>query len=403
MRFTHHFGSPNARVFLGCMKIPTSGFPRLSLKSPFPKGGFRGIIKGFIIPPDPSLKKGGIKTKALTRVSCKILFLALVAGLLTFPAAIPAQACTLFAAAGSRVEGGGTIIAKNRDRRPRQSALKVFAPPDGFKHLALAAVDNPKDPVVAGVNEKGLVVVDASPSTLLAKEEVCGAVGLTQALLSRCASVDEVLARRDLLDSSYPVFQMVADPRKIAVIEIAPRGRVAVKVSDQGALGHTNHYLDSQLLEANRKANSSSKIRYRRIGQLLSRQARPFTLADFLAFSQDRHDGPDNSICRTGSVPTKIRTLATWIVAQPADGVPSLFVRIANPGERPKMINLRLEPALWSKGLNDKILLMVGGQQTSPIIPFSCRGAPMCAPKAGGHAGPPLQFDAFERENGISH
>lgn len=257
------------------------------------------------------------------------------------------------------MEGGGTIIVKNRDRSPRQSALKFFAPTEGFKYLALVAADLPQDPavagVVAGVNEKGLAVVDALPGNPCAQEEYPGAIALTQALLSRCASVDEVLACQDLFRASYPVFEMVADGRRIAVIEIAPQGRVAVKVRDQGVLCHTNHYLDPRLLDANREASSSSHIRYCRIGRLLSRQACPFALEDFLAFSQDRHDGPDNSICRSGSTPTETRTLATWIVAHPAAGVPRVFVRITNPGERQKIVNLRLEPALWAKGLSAKI------------------------------------------------
>jgi len=278
----------------------------------------------------------------------------------------PVPACTLFAAAGSRVEGGGTIIVKNRDRTPRQSALKVFAPADGYRHLALVAVDNPQEPAVAGVNEKGLTVVDALPSNLPPQEENRGAVALTQALLTRCASVDEVLAQKGLLAASYPVFQMVADGRKMAIIEIAPGGRVAVKVSDQGTLCHTNHYLDPRLQEAYRQPNSS-RIRYCRIGRLLSHQQAPYSLEDFQAFSQDRHDGPDNSICRTGSTPGEIRTLATLIVAHPAAGAPRVFVRIANPGEYQKIVTFRLKPALWVKGLNDKILLMVGAQQTSPI------------------------------------
>jgi hypothetical protein len=289
-----------------------------------------------------------------------------MAWLLLSLGANPTPACTLFAAAGSRVEGGGTIIVKNRDRTPRQSALKVFAPADGYRHLALVAVDNPKEPAVAGVNEKGLTVVDALPSNLPPQEENRGAIALTQALLTRCASVDEVLAQKDLLAASYPVFQMVADGHKIAIIEIAPQGRVAIKVRDQGILCHTNHYLDPRLQEANRKPKSS-RIRYCRIDRLLSRQHEPYSLEDFLAFSQDRHDGPDNSIYRIGSTPDKIRTLATWIVAHPAAGAPRVFVRIANPGECQKIVTFRLKPALWVKGLNDKILLMVGAQQTSPI------------------------------------
>lgn len=291
-----------------------------------------------------------------SRAVGKTVFLALLFWFLSSPGAGPAYPCTLFAAAGNRVEGGGTIIVKNRDRTPRQSALKFFAPADGFKYLALVADDIPEGSAVAGVNEKGLAVVDAlPPGKLPLQEENPGAVALTQALLSRCASVDEVLAQKDLLAASYPVFQMVADGRKIAIIEVAPKGQVAVKVSNQGILGHTNHYLDPRLQQANREASSSSRIRLHRIDRLLSRQICPFTLEDFLAFSQDRHDGPDNSICRTGGAPTETRTLATWIVAVSPDHVPRVWVRIANPGEPQKIVNLRIEPALWAKGLQEKI------------------------------------------------
>jgi hypothetical protein len=254
------------------------------------------------------------------------------------------------------VEGGGTIIVKNRDRTPRRSALKFFAPPGGFKYLALVDADTPNGSAVAGVNEKGLAVVDALPGNLPAQAENPGAVNLTGALLRRCASVDDVLACQDLFRASYPVIEMVADGRRMAVIEIGPRGRVAITVRDQGVLCHTNHYLDPRLRDANGKPNSSSCMRYGRIGRLLSRQTCPFALEDFLAFSQDRHDGPDDSICRRGSTPTETRTLATWIVAHPAAGVTRVFVKITNPGEPQKIVNLRLNPTWWAEGLHEKIL-----------------------------------------------
>ncbi|MFZ5453506.1 MAG: carcinine hydrolase/isopenicillin-N N-acyltransferase family protein [Thermodesulfobacteriota bacterium] len=288
-----------------------------------------------------------------------MLFLALIVGLLTCPSVGSAPACTLFAAAGSRVEGGGAIIVKNRDRTPRRSALKVLAPPNGYQHLALVAVDAPQDSPVAGVNVRGLAVVDALPN-LPPQEEKPGAVNLTRALLSHCASVDEVLARQDLFKASYPVFEMVADARKIALIAIAPQGRVAVQVRDQGVLCQTNHYLDLRLREANRKSGGSSAIRYRRISRLLSRQTCPFSLEDFLAFSQDRHDGPDNSIYRRGGTPAATLTLATWIVAHPAGGSPRVWVRIANPGEPPKTVNLKLAPSWWAKKRHDKIIKTSG-------------------------------------------
>lgn len=328
--------------------------PPIVLKSPFSNGGFRGIFRGLgKIPPAPPLRKGGENTSALFQSFLLVLSFWL---LFALAAAGPAQACTLFAAAGSRVEGGGTIIVKNRDRTPRRSAIKFIAPADGFKFLALVDADSPRGSAVAGVNEKGLAVVDALPGNLPPQqEEYSEAVNLTGTLLSRCASVEEVLACQELFRASYPVIEMVADGRHIALIEIAPQGRVAIKTDGQGVLCHTNHYLDPRLEDADLKPGSSSCIRYGRIDQLLSRQFCPFVLEDFLAFSQDRHDGPDDSICRRGSTPTETRTLATWIVSHPAGGVPRVWVKITNPGERQKIVNLRLEPALWAKGLNGKI------------------------------------------------
>jgi isopenicillin-N N-acyltransferase-like protein len=246
------------------------------------------------------------------------IHLILAAWLLLAPALQPAGACTLFAAAGESVRGGGALIAKNRDRCPLASGLKVFAPQDGYRFLGLVSLDSPREPAVAGINEKGLVVVDASPSSLAPhQEEDCRAIPLTQALLTRCASVQEVLAQKKLLSASYPVFEMVADRRQVAVIEIAPGGQVAIQ-------------------------------------ELLAGQRRPLAFADFLALSQDRHAGPDNSINRLGSTPDKTRTLATFLVHL-VDEAPHIFVRMSNPGGADTIVNFRLEPALWVQGLREKI------------------------------------------------
>ena len=275
-------------------------------------------------------------------------------------AACPAaRACTMFAAAGDRLAGGGALIVKNRDRDPQGSALRVCTPKGGYRHLALVAAANPKEAAVAGINEKGLVVVDARASCLPAeRQQKCGAVALTQALLGRCASVDEVLAQKDLLAASYPVFEMVADLHKVAWIEVAPGGLVASRVSERGALCHTNHYLDPDLGWANCRATPGSRVRLRRISKLLTDQEaanQKFTFADFLVFSQDRHDGPDRSINRFGSTPPETRTLATFVV-QLSGAAPHVFVRMNNPGEPEKIVNFILEPELWTKGLKEKVL-----------------------------------------------
>jgi hypothetical protein len=134
---------------------------------------------------------------------------------------------------------------------------------------------------------------------------------------------------------------------------VAPEGLVAVKVSDGGALYHTNHYLTPQLSWANQQAYPSSKTRSRRIEHLL-RGRHPLTFADFLDFSQDRNNGPDNSLNRLGSTAAETRTLATFVV-QLGEGAPHVFVRMTNPGEADKVVNFILEPGLWTEGLQEKI------------------------------------------------
>jgi isopenicillin-N N-acyltransferase like protein len=281
-------------------------------------------------------------------------FLNLVVSLLLSLAWQPAQACTLFAAVGHSVQGGGAIIAKNRDRSPLASGLRVFVPQAGYRYLGLVSLDSPAAPAVAGINEKGLVVVDASPSSLPITEEDASAVPLTQTLLTRCASVQEVLAQKELFVASYPVFEMVADRHQVAIIEVAPGGQVSIQAINQGTLCHTNHYLAADLLWANQTPHRSSQVRYKRISRLLDQLKGPFTLADFLVFSQDRCAGPDNSINRVGSTPEQTRTLATFVVHL-ADDAPHVFARMTNPGEPDRIVNFRLEPALWSKGLSAKV------------------------------------------------
>jgi hypothetical protein len=73
----------------------------------------------------------------------------------------------------------------------------------------------------------------------------------------------------------------------------------------------------------------------------------PLTMEDFIKFSGDKNDGPDNSIWRTGSTPQKTRTLATWIVEIPKNDVPTLYVKCANPGEEEKTYEVKLEDKLW--------------------------------------------------------
>jgi hypothetical protein len=263
---------------------------------------------------------------------------------------VPAQACTLWAAAGSRTSDGGTLIAKNRDLHPQADVLKVVTPPAGYRYLGLFFIEGRRQGVTAGINERGLVIVGALAGSV--PKSVCyqGEKNLLKKVLTTFDSVDAVAACRDLFAASHPVFYMLADRTKIATVEVAPHGQVALQVTDNGKLCHTNHYLSDQLRWANLKISASSRIRLHRIHDLLLHQVRPLSLQDFITFSADRHDGPDNSLWRTGSSPTKTRTLATWIVSTPKNDAPHLYVKLANPDEPEKIVRLKLNPAFWAKG-----------------------------------------------------
>jgi hypothetical protein len=73
------------------------------------------------------------------------------------------------------------------------------------------------------------------------------------------------------------------------------------------------------------------------------------TLEDFIAFSQDRNAGPDDSIWRTGGTPERERTLASWIVSLPKDVPPEIFIRLADPGKAIKTDRVKLDAAFWKR------------------------------------------------------
>jgi hypothetical protein len=90
-------------------------------------------------------------------------------------------------------------------------------------------------------------------------------------------------------------------------------------------------------------------MRLVRIQELLAARRLPLAQTDFTAMTEDRLWGPDDSIWRTGDSPKKIRTLAAWSVGLPPDGPPTLYFKIANPGESAAVRQLRLDAAFWEK------------------------------------------------------
>ena len=243
------------------------------------------------------------------------------------------QACTLFAAAGESVKGGGTLIAKNRDWRPDHTQiLKSAAPKAGHHYFGLYAEGNDEPGLKAGINDKGLVVVSATAS-IPSKElqAMPRTTNLLGKLLNSSATVDEALRHGNWFVG--PRYVLIADRHKVASIEVAPEGNHRVVVTDRSVLYHTNHYVMPDLEGYNpKKIGASSQERYRRVEQLLRRGSQ-FDLQEFIRISEDRSGGPDNSLWRDGSKPTSTRTLAAWIVYLLRTGDPRIYVKTANPNQ----------------------------------------------------------------------
>jgi isopenicillin-N N-acyltransferase-like protein len=274
------------------------------------------------------------------------------------------KACTLWGATGRWVEGGGTLIVKNRDWVPdHHHELAILRPAEGFKSLALRAVGGAEPGVKAGVNEKGLVIISASASQVprAERKKFQQKKGLMRHFLATCASAEDVLMHVEWM--RRPVFYMVGDRKELVLIEIAPDGRRSVIRKNSGTLAHTNHYraIDVQNL---RKPGVSSTHRQARIEELLKGQRRPFAMEDFIRFSGDRNAGPDNSIWRTGGNFNRNRTLATWLILIPAFGSPQLYLKTADPGEPERICGLLVDEVL---GRYD--------QKTIPLDSDLCKGA----------------------------
>lgn len=259
--------------------------------------------------------------------------------------AVRVDACTLWGATVTN-GAGGTIVCKNRDWAPDHTqVLKAVRPAQGYAYYGLFAAGGAEPGIKAGVNEKGLVVVTASASCLPKdrRDHQPGKHGVLTRLLTECADCSEVLAKKDaLFPRARASFVLMSDRVKLVTVEVGLDGKYAVKSVEAGHAAHTNHYLEPELAALNELPAGGSRIRLDRALALLN--ASPVTVDAFAAISRDRHDGPNNSLWRTGK---KVRTLASWIVAVPAEGAPAVRVVLAAPNAPEETRTVVLDAAFW--------------------------------------------------------
>jgi hypothetical protein len=277
-----------------------------------------------------------------------ILFLCAIMAVSLIPVS-PTRACTIWAATGQQVKGKGSLIAKNRDNLSHlYTVLKTVSPEKGIPFHGLFDIEA-DGYVTAGINEQGLVVVNSAANSVPRNKRLVATEDLTQRLLTSFGSVSAVLSEKDLFQKSHPALYIVGDASKIASIEVAPGGKISVTVQEKGTLFLTNHYTNPELAGANEQSSTGSSMRLKRIQYLISGQLSPFTLDDFIAFSNDRNGGSEGALWQAPGASGTIRTLASWIVYMPPDGPPVLCVKLANPNEPERTYTVTLDSAFWKQ------------------------------------------------------
>ncbi len=256
-----------------------------------------------------------------------------------------AAACTLWGAAGTTE---GTLLAKNRDWIPDHlQSVRLVHPAHGLSYVGLFAEGSRVPGLKEGVNQAGLTVLSASASSLpRAERDAVHGHHLLSTLLTGYHSLDEVAAAAPtLFKDQHPEFLMLADAHGLMRIEIGLNGHYAMTRTQEGTLAQTNHYLEPDVIDGAQTPGLSSTTRYDRVQALLAANAGPHTLAEFARISADQHDGPDNSLWRSGHE----HTLAAWRIALPVSGAPHLQLTLADGGTAGQSGDWVLDHAFWAQ------------------------------------------------------
>lgn len=257
-------------------------------------------------------------------------------------------ACTLWGCVGSSVDGGGLLIAKNRDwDKSSRTSLKLIVPKKGYKYLAMYAIGKEAG-VKGGINDKGLVVFSASVSSLKKEDRNTEIKGKLREILSECKSVDEFIKKKKHFLSERAEFLLIGDSKDLISVEVTPDFQIHIEQQKNGFLSHTNHYLNEKFLNYNQIVSKSSNTRYDRICELLKIKT-PVSLQDMITYSEDRNSGFDNSIWRDGSFGTDVRTLMNMCVYVPLQGPPIVYAKIADSWRIKKSGMLTLDQEFWKQ------------------------------------------------------
>lgn len=234
--------------------------------------------------------------------------------------AYKAEACTLFAANGDIVEGGGSLIGKTNDFSGgfKQEVIKDTKHGHPFYALLISLSDGtPRG--ICGVNQHGLAIVISQASHVKYEDlrKMPGAMN-GPAFLAKCKSVEEALGHPEFM--TKPVNFILADAKEIAYVEVGTNGKWHAHRRTNGGFSHTNHYLDQELqAEQKGKVYKNSVERFIAIKSLMVETPKPLNIENFKNFAQD------NRIFLRKTKPADMETISTMAVDIRPDGDFSVY------------------------------------------------------------------------------
>ena len=216
------------------------------------------------------------------------------------------EECTAFAASA---EGGGAIVAKNRDYRREHAAIqRVFRHRDpewgGREVLCVGSLGSPGN-FSSGMNSAGFALADTATST------TAPGVGrhryfLLTRLQSRCTTVAEALGEIAATAHAGGGVLVLGDATGcVATVELGS-DRVALEIRREGWVGRTNHHV-SDLREGRNRGGDTTDARRRNSERrlvtmrgLLGAAPRRMTIEDAAGVLSYRGDTGGVPLCRQG-------------------------------------------------------------------------------------------------------
>ncbi|WP_150468580.1 carcinine hydrolase/isopenicillin-N N-acyltransferase family protein [Francisella sp. SYW-9] len=243
-----------------------------------------------------------------------------------------AYACTAIAASGKMVEGGGTLLAKNRDASPFEyEQLKVVKPKQGYSYIALVygKTKNNMPYISSGINQYGLAITMNDESSRPNKDKNIGndVANTIKTILMKYKTIKDVQEHaQSLFGNSELANYTLSDSTQVASFQVGAHDMYAEKVTSNGVVWNTNYYNLKLLKKQNIKIPFTTAGRNKTLQLWLKRTHTPYKMGDLYQLLGSYYNGPYSSISRDV-------TIAKFMVIN-HKGIINVYVNFTNSTQR---------------------------------------------------------------------